>query len=128
VPDRQPRRAPDRQGLRRASRPNEPLVEISQTKGTSETHPTLSPNDEWANFEIMERYIGSSKIVTKFDGGYVRKALEDGIQMQDQKGYNPFKMGFIGSSDTHNAAPGSVEEPNYFSKVGRVDGLPAQRG
>ncbi|MDB5454235.1 MAG: hypothetical protein JWO33_2813, partial [Caulobacteraceae bacterium] len=107
---------------------NEPLAEITQTKGTSETHPSLSPNDEWANFEIMERYIGSSKIVTKFDGGYVRKALEDGILMQDQKGYNPFKMGFIGSSDTHNAAPGSVEEPNYFSKVGRVDGLPAQRG
>jgi hypothetical protein len=107
---------------------NEPLVEISQTKGTSETHPTLSPNDEWANFEIMERYIGSSKQVTKFDGGYVRKALLDGIQMRQDKGYNPFKMGFIGSSDTHNAAPGSVEEPNYFSKVGRVDGLPAQRG
>jgi hypothetical protein len=107
---------------------NEPLAEITQVKGTSETHPSLSPNDEWANFEIMERYIGSPKVVTKFDGGYVRKALEDGMLMQEQKGYNPFKMGFIGSSDTHNAAPGSVEEPNYFSKVGRVDGLPVQRG
>jgi hypothetical protein len=107
---------------------NEPLAEITQVKGTSETHPSLSPNDEWAGFEIMERYIGSPKIVTKFDGGYVRKALEDGLLMQEQKGFNPFKMGFIGSSDTHNAAPGSVEEVNYFSKVGRVDGMPAQRG
>ena len=107
---------------------NEPLVEITQIKGTSEVHPSLAPNDEWANFEIMERYIGSNRPVTKFKGGYVREALKDGILMREQKGFNPFKMGFIGSSDTHNAAPGSVEERNYFSKVGRSDGTPAQRG
>lgn len=107
---------------------NEPLVEITQIKGTSEVHPSLAPNDEWANFEIMERYIGSNHQVTKFHGGYVREALKDGILMREQKGFNPFKMGFIGSSDTHNAAPGSVEERNYFSKVGRSDGAPAQRG
>jgi hypothetical protein len=107
---------------------NEPLVEITQIKGTSEAHPSLSPNDEWANFEIMERYIGTNHPVTKFKGGYVREALKDGILMREQHGFNPFKMGFIGSSDTHNAAPGSVEERNYFSKVGRSDGTPAQRG
>ena len=107
---------------------NEPLVEISQIKGTSEVHPSLAPNDEWANFEIMERYIGSNNQVTKFHGGYVREALKDGILMQETKGFNPFKMGFISSSDTHNAAPGSVEERNYVSKVGRSDGLPALRG
>ncbi|MBI1200788.1 MAG: DUF3604 domain-containing protein [Phenylobacterium sp.] len=107
---------------------NEPLVEISQIKGTSEVHPSLSPNDEWANFEIMERYIGSNHPVTKFHGSYVRTALLDGILMREQKGFNPFKMGFISSTDTHNAAPGSAEETNYFSKVGRSDGLPVQRG
>ncbi|HET9160773.1 MAG TPA: DUF3604 domain-containing protein [Caulobacteraceae bacterium] len=107
---------------------NEPLTEITQTKGASETHPTLSPNDEWADFEIMESYIGVAKKVTKFDGGYVRKALKDGILMQELKGYNPFKLGFVGGTDTHNAAPGSAEEVNYFSKVGRIDGLPVQRG
>jgi hypothetical protein len=107
---------------------NEPLTEITQVKGTSETHPSLSPNDEWSNFEIMESYIGSNKQVTKFAGGYVRDALKAGILMRQEKGFNPFKFGFIGSSDTHNAAPGSVEERNYFSKVGRVDGTPAQRG
>ncbi len=107
---------------------NEPLVEISQIKGTSETHPSLSPNDEWANFEIMESYIGTDKAITKFQGGYVRKALEDGILLRQTKGYNPFKFGFISSSDTHNAAPGSVEEPNYFSKTGRNDGAPELRG
>ncbi len=107
---------------------NEPLVEITQIKGTSEVHPSLAPNDEWANFEIMERYIGTNHPVTKFHGGYVREALKDGILMREQKGFNPFKMGFIGSSDTHNAAPGSVEERNYFSKVGRSDGTSVQRG
>jgi hypothetical protein len=107
---------------------NEPLVELTQIKGTSEVHPSLAPNDEWANFEIMERYIGTNKPVTHFKGGYVREALKDGILMQDTKGFNPFKMGFIGSSDTHNAAPGSVEERNYFSTVGRSAGAPAQRG
>ncbi|MDB5474807.1 MAG: hypothetical protein JWP49_318, partial [Phenylobacterium sp.] len=107
---------------------NEPLTEITQIKGTSETHPSLSPNDEWANFEIMDRYIGFNKAVTKWHGSYVRQALLDGIELQDKKGFNPFKLGFIGSSDTHNAAPGSVEEPNFFSKVGRVDATAAQRG
>jgi hypothetical protein len=88
----------------------------------------LSPNDEWSNFEIFETYIGSTKPIKYFAGGYVRDALNKGIVMQDTKGFNPFKFGFIGSSDTHNAAPGSVEEGNFFSKVGRVDGMPAQRG
>jgi hypothetical protein len=107
---------------------NEPLVEISQIKGTSETHPSLSPNDEWSNFEIMDRYIGVNRPVTKFHGSYVREALKDGIAMQEAKGFNPFKFGFIGSTDTHNAAPGSAEERNFFSKVGRIDATAAQRG
>src|SRR4029450_11098955 len=46
----------------------------------------------------------------------------------EKQGFNPFKFGFISSSDTHNAAPGSVEEVNYFSKVGRSDGTPELRG
>ena len=107
---------------------NEPLAEMTQIKGTSETHPSLSPNDEWANFELMEVYIGTNKAVTQFSGGYVRDALKTGLKLQDSRGYNPFKFGFIGASDTHNSSPGSVEERNYFSKVGRVDGTAAQRG
>jgi hypothetical protein len=107
---------------------NEPLAEITQIKGTSEVHPSLAPNDEWASFEIMERYIGGSKPVTKFHGSYVREALKDGILMREQKGFNPFKMGVIGSTDTHNGAPGSNEERNYFSARGKPDGTPEQRG
>ena len=107
---------------------NEPLVEISQTKGTSETHPSLSPNDEWANFEIWERYIAVNKAVTKFPGSYVRRALQDGIIQREKLGVNPFKLGFIGSTDTHNATPGSVEEIEYAGASGIRDGLPQERG
>ena len=106
---------------------NEPLAEITQVKGTSETHPLLSPNDEFAGFEIMEWYIGSTQPITKFDGGYVRKALKDGLEIEAQVGANPYKVGFIGSSDTHNAA-GSYEEDNYHSKVGIQDASPEKRG
>lgn len=107
---------------------NEPLTEITQTKGTSETHPSLSPNDEWANFEIMDSYIGSARPVTHFAGSYVRKALEDGILMRETKGFNPFKLGFIGSTDTHNATPGPAQERYYYGKVGKLDATPAARG
>lgn len=106
---------------------NEPLTEITQVKGTSETHPMLSPNDELAGFEIMEWYIGQAKKVTKFDGGYVRKALKDGLEINSQAGANPYKYGLVGASDSHNAA-GSYEEDNYHSKVGIRDATPELRG
>ena len=106
---------------------NEPLAEITQVKGTSETHPSLSPNDEWSAFEIMDTYIGSATKVTKFAGGYVRDALKAGLEYEQSQGFNPYRFGFIGSSDTHNAA-GPFEESRYFSKVGLMDGKPEQRG
>ncbi len=106
---------------------NEPLTEVTQVKGTSETHPLLSPNDEMAGFEIMEWYIGSPRPITKFDGGYVRKALKDGLEIEAKVGANPYKYGMVGSSDTHNAA-GSYEENNYVSKVGIRDATPELRG
>jgi hypothetical protein len=106
---------------------NEPLAEITQVKGTSETHPLLSPNDELAGFEIMEWYIGNAIPVTKFDGGYVRKALKDGLEIEARVGVNPYKHGIVGASDSHLAA-GTYEEDNYSSKVGIRDGTPELRG
>jgi hypothetical protein len=76
----------------------------------------------------METYIGSNKAVTKFSGGYVRQALKDGLVLQETKGFNPFKFGFIGASDTHLAAPGLVDDRDYHGKVGRADSSPALRG
>jgi hypothetical protein len=106
---------------------NEPLVEITQSKGQSETMPLLSPNDEFAGFELMTSYIGVNKPISRFEGGYVRDALKRGLQIEGELGVNPYKLGFVAGSDTHNSA-GSYEEDNYFSKVGVLDGAPDRRG
>ncbi len=105
---------------------NEPLVEITQVKGTSDTHPALSPNDEWSEFEIMKLRI-ASRLPSQPDGSYVRQALMNGVALQDQKGFNPFKFGVIGSSDTHNATYAG-DEDNYWSKVGLRDSDGVLRG
>lgn len=106
---------------------NEPLVEITQSKGQSETMPLLSPNDELAGFELMTSYIGVSKPITKFEGGYVRDALKRGMEIENELGANPYKLGFVAGSDSHNSA-GAYEEDHYFSKVGVLDGSPDRRG
>lgn len=105
---------------------NEPIVENTQVKGTSDTHPLLSPNDEWADFEIFPYRI-ATQIPSDINGSYVREALLNGIRMQEEGGFNPFKFGVIGSSDTHNASwSGNDEE--YYSKVGMLDATPQLRG
>lgn len=90
---------------------NEPLVEITQVKGTSEVHPLLSPNDEWADFEQYEYLIGSTEKSTPDAGSFVRNALSRGMNMKN----NPYAFGFIGSSDTHLGAA-SLSEENHFGK------------
>jgi len=105
---------------------NEPLVEITQIKGTSETHPMLSPTDEWADFELYDTLIASS-VVSKKPGGFVRDAYRRGLVFQEMSGFNPYRFGLIGSTDTHNAG-GSAEEDNYFSKAGALDGTAKLRG
>jgi len=105
---------------------NEPLVEITQVKGTSETNPILSPNDEYADFELVEQLVGQSTPVTVFKGGYVRDALRTGLELQDTMGFNPYRFGVIGSTDTHTAIS-PVEENNYSGKVGVMDGTPQVR-
>ncbi len=105
---------------------NEPLVENTQVKGTSDTHPLLSPNDEWANFEIMPLRVAST-LPSQPAGSYVREAYLNGLLLQQEIGVNPYKFGVIGASDTHNAA-GSFEEDNYWSKTGFTDIEPQDRG
>ena len=105
---------------------NEPLVENTQVKGTSDTHPLLSPNDEWANFELMELKVASDQ-PSRASGSYVREAWLNGLAMEDRGGFNPYRFGVIGASDTHNAA-GSFEEDNYWSKTGLMDIEPYTRG
>ncbi len=105
---------------------NEPLVEMTQVKGTSETHPLLSPNDEWAEFEIFPYRIATS-LYSEPKGSYVRDAYVNGLVLQETQGFNPFRFGMIGATDTHNSG-GTPEEDNFHGKVGRGDGTGQGRG
>jgi hypothetical protein len=89
---------------------NEPVMEITQIKGTSEAHPSLSPNDEWSNFELYDTFIGSAAKSSPHIGDYARTALARGLGLADTEGFNPYKFGFIGSSDTHIGAGPFIEE------------------
>ena len=105
---------------------NEPIVEITQIKGTSETHPILSSRDEWASFEIMP-YRVATNALSQPQGSYVREALLNGLAMEQQGMTNPYQFGFIGSSDTHSAASQNVES-NFVSKLGLLSGTGERRG
>lgn len=94
---------------------NEPLVEITQIKGTSETHPMFSPTDEWADFEQYDVLIGSTDKSTPEWGSFIRQTLARGLGMEAAMGVNPYKFGVIGSSDTHLSGP-SLDEEHFFGK------------
>jgi uncharacterized protein DUF3604 len=101
---------------------NERLVEIKQIKGQSETHPALSPNDEFANFEVLSYLLGDPE--GRFDhivGSYARQALKDGLSMQDTKGYNPYKFGIVGGSDSHNTGT-PYRQDNFYGGHAHLDG------
>ncbi len=115
----------DAQAIDRRIR-NEPLVEITQIKGTSETHPALSDTDEWASFEIKP-YIASTRIVSEPKGSYVRDALREGLSLADAGLGNPFVLGFVAASDTHTGAT-TVDETEFYSKLGLLDATPELRG
>ena len=95
---------------------NEPLVEVTQNKGTSETRPELSPTDEFAGFELLDP--GKERLV--LDGGYVRQALRRGLEIEARVGVNPFSYGLIGSTDFHSGVS-STEENNYPGALGVSD-------
>ena len=105
---------------------NEPIVEMTQVKGTSETHPLLSPEDEFANHELYEILVGMATESQKVPGSFVRQALSRGIGIEQNIGKNPYEFGFIGSSDTHVSAP-SLSEEQHFGKFSHDTDL-ANRG
>ena len=97
----------------------EPLYEVTQTKGDGETHPFLSPNDEFADFEIWDKgnldgSVAKTKDMLEFE--YARSALKNGLKLEQQLGTNPYKFGLIGSSDAHTGLA-AMEEDNFFGKT-----------
>ena len=104
----------------------EPVVEVTQIKGDSETHPALSPNDPFADFETYPYYI--QREWTNYEpqaGDYVRSALKTGLALQAAVGVNPFQFGVIGSTDAHTALP-SAEEDNFHGKIA-TDSIPSRK-
>ena len=95
----------------------EPIVEITQIKGDSETHPSLSPDDEFADFEEFPFYLTphySEYVVAP--GDYVRSALKRGLSLKRELGSNPYQFGVIGSTDAHTSVS-SAEEDNFWGKL-----------
>ncbi|MXO91696.1 DUF3604 domain-containing protein [Pontixanthobacter aquaemixtae] len=103
---------------RRAHR--EPVVEATQIKGDSESHPFLSPNDEFASFGDAGWEIGNLSLTAPKDnsmlaGEYLREALKRGLSIEQQTGVNPYKFGMIGSTDSHTTLA-TADEDNFFGK------------
>lgn len=97
----------------------ERLYETTQTKGTGESHPYLSPRDEFANFEIWDKgnldgSVAKKKEMLEFE--YARSALKSGLALEAKLGTNPYKFGLIGSSDAHTALAAMAED-NFFGKT-----------
>jgi len=108
---------------------NERLVEIKQIKGQSETHPVLSPNDEFANYEIASALLGQKPDGGRVDhiqGSFARQAYKDGLTMQDVRGYNPYKFGMAGGSDSHNTGS-PYRQDNFYGGHAQIDGTVDRR-
>src|SRR5512134_1716499 len=97
----------------------EPLYEVTQTKGTGEAHPFLSPNDELADFELWDKSnldgsVPKTKDMLEFE--YARSGLRNGLALEQKLGVNPYKFGLVGSSDAHTGLA-AMEEENFFGKT-----------
>jgi len=130
----------------------EPLVEMTQIKGDSETHPNLSPTDEFADYETYDHLIeveGTEKKALFTDGflgalsetdreyvkkneqriaqagDYARSSLKRGLVVEDRIGVNPYKFGMIGSTDSHTSMA-SAEENNFHGKMA-IDSTPENK-
>ena len=101
----------------------EPLIEATQIKGDGESHPFLSPNDEFAGYETWDRSNLNGTELKKQDmlqWEYARSALKTGLQLERKLGVNPYKFGMVGSTDAHTSLS-TVEEDNFFGKHSGVE-------
>ena len=104
---------------------NEPLFEMLQTKGSSDTHPLFSPNDEFADFELFENMINVGQ-TSQIKYGYIRQGLAEGMILEDKLGTNPFKMGIVAGADSHSAYSNN-EEFGFNGSHGATDDTPQKR-
>jgi hypothetical protein len=106
----------------------EPVSEITQIKGDSETHPSVSPDDEFADFETYPFYIQQGAAPYRpGPGDYARSALRLGLQLEQETGVNPYQFGMIGSTDAHTGLS-SAKEDNFWGKMARDSTPETKRG
>jgi hypothetical protein len=101
----------------------EPLYEMTQIKGDGETHPVLSPTDEFADYETLDKGnldLTELKKPDMLQREYAREALKNGLALEKKLGTNPYKFGMVGATDTHTALA-TAEEENYFGKSVSVE-------
>ena len=104
----------------------EPLIETMQIKGASEVHRKFWPNDEFADFENADSIQkNSGRTFHKFD--FIREGLKNGLKYEQQLGVNPFKLGMIGGTDSHNGTPSPVAEDMFVGGHGPEDGSVERR-
>ena len=104
---------------------NEPVSEISQNKGQSETVPALSPNDEFANFEVFDTLLVSREPSKPDRKRHVRDAYGRGLVIEEKVGVNPYKFGVVGAGDFHNGLSTSAEDAYAGSAAGIDPNVPA---
>jgi len=109
----------------RRQQENEPLTEVHQTKGNSEAHPLLSPNDEFAKFEQFPNLI-SLGVPSQIKYGFIRQGLVEGMKLETELGHNPYKMGLVGGADVHSGYQGN-EEWDWKGAHGNQDDTPEKR-
>jgi hypothetical protein len=97
----------------------EPISEATQIKGDSETHPVVSPDDEFADFETYAHYIQQEpEPYQPTAADYIRGGLKTGLALEQKIGVNPYQFGLIGSTDSHSGLA-SAEEDNFWGKFAR---------
>ena len=101
----------------------EPLYEVTQIKGDGETHPALSPDDEFADYgtwDVGNLDITELKTPDMLQREYAREALKQGLALEKKFGTNPYKFGMVGATDAHTSLT-AVEEDNFFGKSTSVE-------
>jgi hypothetical protein len=101
----------------------EPIYEMTQIKGDGETHPFLSPDDEFADYENWDKGnldLTELKKDEMLAGEYAREALKRGLMLEAKLGTNPYKFGMVGATDSHTSLA-TAEEENFFGKSVSVE-------
>ncbi|HKV77648.1 MAG TPA: DUF3604 domain-containing protein [Candidatus Sulfotelmatobacter sp.] len=101
----------------------ERIYEVTQIKGDGETHPFVSPNDEFANYERWDKGnldLSEKKKPEMLEFEYARAALRNGLKLEQELGVNPYKFGMIGSTDAHTGLA-AIDEDNFWGKSSNVE-------